>query len=218
MRRRTLSLVGAAAGIAPILIAVLPAGSAGAHGYISEPLSRQAQCAQGVVSCGEVSNEPQSVEGPQGLNNCSADKYPELDDDSLDWKAEDVDGTVDFTWTNTAEHQTENWQYYIGDTLVEEVDGKNEMPGETVTHNIDVSEFSGEQKLVGVWNIGDTENAFYSCVDLNIAGDGSGGGEQKSDSAPTGSPESSDSTTPSTPSTTSTQPSSTPSPSTSEEE
>lgn len=172
MRRRIASLVGAAAGIAPILIAVLPAASASAHGYISSPLSRQAQCAQGLVSCGEVSYEPQSVEGPKGLKNCSANKYPELDDDSLGWKVEEVGSTVDFTWTNTAEHRTEGWQYFIGDTLVAEVDGKNELPGKSVTHTVDLSGFSGPQKLVGVWNIGDTTNAFYSCVDLNIGGDG----------------------------------------------
>nr|WP_040751486.1 lytic polysaccharide monooxygenase [Nocardia transvalensis] len=172
-----LSLVGAAAGIAPIVLAVLPAATAGAHGYISSPLSRQAQCAKGEVSCGDITYEPQSVEGPKGLKNCGANKYPELDDDSKGWKVQDVAGKVDFTWTNTAQHKTSDWEYFIGDTQVAKVDGKNELPGDTVTHSVDLSKFSGKQKLLAVWNIADTSNAFYSCVDLNIGGgDGSSGG------------------------------------------
>lgn len=38
---------------------------------------------------------------------------------------------------------------------------------------MDLSEYGGRQKLLAVWNIGHTVNAFYSCVDLQI---GSGGG------------------------------------------
>ncbi|WP_232236078.1 lytic polysaccharide monooxygenase auxiliary activity family 9 protein [Nocardia sp. BMG51109] len=180
MSRRMLSLVGAAAGIAPIIVAVLPAAAASAHGYVSSPPSRQAQCAAGTVSCGDISYEPQSVEGPQGLKSCGADKYPELDDDSKGWKVTDVGNKVDFTWANTAQHKTANWEYYIGDTQVAKVDGKNEMPGDTVTHSIDLSKFTGKQKLLAVWNIGDTSNAFYSCVDLNV-----GGGEGSGTTAPT---------------------------------
>ncbi|MFR9750076.1 lytic polysaccharide monooxygenase auxiliary activity family 9 protein [Nocardia sp. 004] len=173
MAKRMLSLVGVAAGIAPIVVAVLPAATAGAHGYISSPLSRQAQCAQGLVSCGDIKYEPQSVEGPKGLMNCSGDKYTELDDDSKGWQVQDVGTTVDFTWTNTAQHRTANWEYYIDNTLIEEVDGNNEMPGDTVTHTIDLGQYSGYQKLIAIWNIGDTANAFYSCVDLNVDGSGS---------------------------------------------
>lgn len=59
----------------------------------------------------------------------------------------------------------------------------NEQPGETVTHQIDLSGFSGRQKLLAVWNIGDTRNAFYSCVDLEIGG--SGGQATTTTTAPT---------------------------------
>ncbi|CAM5661344.1 hypothetical protein GCM10010345_93900 [Streptomyces canarius] len=37
--------------------------------------------------------------------------------------------------------------------------------------------FTGRQKVLAVWNIADTANAFYSCVDVNIGGtDGGGNG------------------------------------------
>lgn len=52
--------------IAPIVAISLPAGSASAHGYISDPPSRQAQCAAGTVSCGDIKYEPQSCRRPQG--------------------------------------------------------------------------------------------------------------------------------------------------------
>ncbi|GAA2592850.1 hypothetical protein GCM10010435_84790 [Winogradskya consettensis] len=39
-----------------------------------------------------------------------------------------------------------------------------------VTHNIDLSAFPGKQTVLAVWNIGDTANAFYSCIDLNVGG------------------------------------------------
>ncbi|MFJ1459370.1 lytic polysaccharide monooxygenase [Nocardia sp. N2S4-5] len=213
MSKRMLSLVGAAVGIAPILVALLPTATASAHGYVSSPLSRQAQCAQGLVSCGDISYEPQSVEGPKGLKSCGANKYPELDDDSKGWKVQNVGSKVDFTWTNTAQHRTADWEYFIGDTLVGKVDGKNELPGGSVTHSIDLSKFSGKQKLLAVWNIGDTSNAFYSCVDLNI-GDGSSGGTPTT--APTTTPAPPTSTQPTTPSQpTTSQPTTSPQPTTS---
>ena len=53
--------------IAVIVTSVFIAGPAQAHGYISSPPSRQALCAQGVVTnCGAIQYEPQSVEGPKG--------------------------------------------------------------------------------------------------------------------------------------------------------
>ncbi|GAB4589698.1 lytic polysaccharide monooxygenase [Nocardia sp. IFM 10818] len=171
---RSLSIAGAAMVITPLLFALMPAGFAHAHGYVSSPMSRQAQCAQGVVACGEIKYEPQSVEGPKGLRNCSANlsKFAELDDDGKGWKVHSVGGTVDFTWTFTALHRTQNWEYYIGGTRLHAVDGNNQAPPQSVTHTIDLGGFTGRQKLLAIWNIGDTANAFYSCVDLNIGGNG----------------------------------------------
>ncbi|MEV0431969.1 lytic polysaccharide monooxygenase [Nocardia sp. NPDC050413] len=90
-----------------IIAALLaPPSVANAHGWVTGPASRQEQCARGLVSCGAVKYEPQSVEGPKGLTNCSANKYPELDDDSLGWVPQRVSGSVTFTWKNTANHRT----------------------------------------------------------------------------------------------------------------
>ncbi|WP_330184377.1 lytic polysaccharide monooxygenase [Nocardia sp. NBC_01503] len=163
----------ASIGLTPFLIAILPGGVANAHGYVSSPLSRQAQCVEKIVSCGEIQYEPQSVEGPKGLRNCSANiaRFADLDDDSKGWRVQSVDSTATFSWTFTALHRTLNWEYYIGNTRVGVVDGNNQPPPDGgVTHTIDLSGFSGRQKLIAVWNIGDTANAFYSCLDLQIGG------------------------------------------------
>ena len=63
MRRRTAlpALTVAAVG-ASLFVAVAPAS---AHGYISSPPSRQANCVSGAVAgCGDIVYEPQSVEAP----------------------------------------------------------------------------------------------------------------------------------------------------------
>ncbi|WP_101462804.1 carbohydrate-binding protein [Nocardia fluminea] len=159
-------------GIGALVTALVPAGSATAHGWITGPASRQEQCARGLVPCGAVKYEPQSVEGSKGLTTCSANKYPELDDDSLGWVPQKVSGSASFTWKNTANHRTLNWEYFIGDTRIAVFDGRNEQPPMEVTHTVDVSRYSGRQKLRAVWNIGDTAAAFYSCVDLDVSGGG----------------------------------------------
>ncbi|RJO78489.1 chitin-binding protein [Nocardia panacis] len=170
VNHRTLSILGAV-GIAPFLVAILPAGMANAHGYISSPASRQAQCAADQLPCGPIKWEPQSVEGPKGRHDCSAGdpRWSELDDDSKPWQVYDVNGAVSFAWTFTARHRTLDYQYWIGNTKVARFDGNNQLPPDgTLTHTVDLSGFSGHQKLIGIWNIADTDNAFYSCVDLNI--------------------------------------------------
>ncbi|MFE3988476.1 lytic polysaccharide monooxygenase [Nocardia tengchongensis] len=174
--RRSLSLLGAA-GLAPLLVAVLPAAQASAHGYVSSPLSRQAQCAKGLLPCGDIQYEPQSVEAAKGSDKCSGgnSRFQELDDDSKPWKVQSVGSTVTFQWTFTALHRTLNWEYFIGGTRVAVFDGGNNPPPQDgVSHTVDLSKFSGRQKLLAVWNIGDTANAFYSCVDLQIGGSGGG--------------------------------------------
>ncbi|GAB2989913.1 lytic polysaccharide monooxygenase [Amycolatopsis acidiphila] len=168
--RKHLKSIAAGAALAPVIALGLPAGVASAHGYVSAPLSRQAQCAQGIVSCGDIKYEPQSVEGTKGLRSCSGGntRFAELDDDTLGWRVTPVGRTVTFTWTNTASHRTSDWEYYIGGTRVAVVDGGNTQPPATVTHTVDFGSFTGRQKVLAVWNIADTANAFYSCVDLQI--------------------------------------------------
>ncbi|MQY11792.1 GlcNAc-binding protein A [Streptomyces sp. RB5] len=169
--RRTLAaLVGTA--IAPVLAATLPAGTASAHGWVTNPASRQAQCASGVVACGSIKYEPQSVEGPKGLRSCSGGNagFAELDNDAKGWRVTGVSSTTTFTWKNTARHSTSNWQYFIGGTKIAEISGNNQQPPETVSHTVNFGSFSGKQKVLAVWNIADTGNAFYACVDVNIGG------------------------------------------------
>jgi chitin-binding protein len=170
--KRKLVLFATAATIAPLGLVVLPAATANAHGYISSPPSRQAQCAQGTVSCGDIKWEPQSVEGPKGLRSCNGGvaRFAELNDDSKPWRATSVGSTVTFTWTFTARHSTSNFQYFLGNTKIAEFSGNNQQPPPTLSHTVNLGGASGRQKLLAVWNIADTPNAFYSCVDLQIGG------------------------------------------------
>ncbi|MGQ4425104.1 hypothetical protein ACN6LL_007776, partial [Streptomyces violaceoruber] len=64
-KRRVAFAVGAL--VAPLLAVSLPASTASAHGWVTSPGSRQDQCAAGIVDCGQIKYEPQSVEGPKGL-------------------------------------------------------------------------------------------------------------------------------------------------------
>jgi predicted carbohydrate-binding protein with CBM5 and CBM33 domain len=172
--KRKLIMFATAVVIAPLGLVVLPAATANAHGYISTPPSRQAQCARGTVTnCGQIQWEPQSVEGPQGLRSCNGGvaRFAELTDESKPWVATRVGRTVNFTWTFTARHVTRNFEYYVGNTKVKDVSGNYQQPPPTLTHTVDLGNMSGRVKLLAVWNIGDTPNAFYTCVDLQVSGE-----------------------------------------------
>ncbi|MBI0300845.1 lytic polysaccharide monooxygenase [Streptomyces sp. PRKS01-29] len=170
MKRKLAVVVGA--GIAPLIALSLPASEASAHGYISTPPSRQAQCAAGTVACGDIKYEPQSVEGPKGLTSCSAgnSRFAELDDDNKGWAVTPVPSKASFTWKLTARHATNTWQYFVGGQKVAEINDGGAQPGETVTHQVDFGGLKGKQKVLAVWNIADTSNAFYACIDVNIGG------------------------------------------------
>lgn len=192
MRRITLPLVAAGAVVSSLAVAV----PAQAHGYVSGPPSRQALCAQNrVPDCGQIKWEPQSVEGPKGLRSCHAGiaHFAVLNDDSRGWPATGVGSSVTFTWTNTARHATSNWEYFIGGTRIAAFDGGGRQPGATVSHTVNLGGYSGRQKVLAVWNIADTANAFYSCVDLQIGG---GGGPTPTTPPPTSPPPTAAPTTP----------------------
>jgi len=170
--KRKLIMFATAAVIAPLGLVVLPAATASAHGYILTPPSRQAQCAQHTVTCDSIQWEPQSVEGPKGLRNChgNVDRFAELSNDSKPWRATAVGRTVDFTWTFTARHATYSFEYYIGNTRLKEFKLNNQQPPATLKHTVNLGNVSGRVRVLAVWNIGDTANAFYSCVDLQVSG------------------------------------------------
>ena len=184
--RRLIAYPLAAIGAIGSTLAV--ASPALAHGYVSAPPSRQALCAAGAVAdCGQIQFEPQSVEGPKGLKSCDGGvpQFSVLSDNSRNWPARAVGKSVTFTWVMTARHRTSNWEYFIGGKKIATVDGRNQQPDAVVTHNVDLSAFPGRQTVLAVWNIGDTANAFYSCVDLTVGG---GGGNGPSPSTPASSP------------------------------
>ncbi|WP_203818504.1 lytic polysaccharide monooxygenase [Paractinoplanes ferrugineus] len=177
-----------------------------AHGYVSTPPSRQALCASGAVAgCGQIQYEPQSVEAPKGRQSCDGgvSTWSVLADEARNWPAKSVGTSVTFTWVMTARHRTADWTYYLGGAKVASVSGGNAQPDAVVSHTIDLRKFPGKHTVLAVWNIGDTVNAFYSCVDLNIGG-GSSSTPAPATSAPaTSAPSASASSTsaPSTPAT-----------------
>lgn len=164
--RRRIAALATGALVAPLAVVALPSAQAFAHGYISSPPSRQAQCAQNTVSCGDIKWEPQSVEGPKGLRSCNGgvSRFAELNDNNKGWRATSTGRTVTFNWTFTARHRTSNYEYYVNGSRVAVVDGGNQIPGAVVTHTVTLPS-SGRQTVLAIWNIGDTTNAFYSCVD-----------------------------------------------------
>jgi predicted carbohydrate-binding protein with CBM5 and CBM33 domain len=169
--RKRAKWYAAGVGLATMGALVLSSGGASGHGYTDLPVSRQKLCQNGTVTnCGDIQWEPQSVEGPKGLQSCSGgnSRFAELDDDAKGWKATAVGTTVTFTWTFTARHRTTNFEYYVGGRRVTDVDGNDQQPPETVTHNVDLGGLTGRQKVLAVWNIADTPNAFYSCVDVEV--------------------------------------------------
>ncbi|MGK5676449.1 lytic polysaccharide monooxygenase [Micromonospora sp. URMC 106] len=196
MRRRiTIPLVATGAVVSTLAVAA----PAQAHGYVSGPPSRQALCAQGrVPDCGQIKYEPQSVEGPKGLRSCHAGiaHFAVLNDDSRGWPATSVGSSVTFTWTNTARHATSNWEYFIGGTRVAVFNGGGQQPGATVSHTVNLGGYPGRQKVLAVWNIADTANAFYSCVDLQVGG---GGNPSPTPTTPAPSPTATPTAAPTTP-------------------
>ncbi|MFC4052689.1 lytic polysaccharide monooxygenase auxiliary activity family 9 protein [Actinomadura syzygii] len=162
--RRKLAAVAAGVGIAPLVTVVLPATAALAHGYVSAPSSRQAQCAQHVVQCGEIQWEPQSVEGPKGLQSCSGgnSRFADLDDDSKAWKPTTVGNSVTFSWTFTAKHSTKSYEYFLNGRRLASFNGQSS------SHTVNLGGVTGRQKVLAVWNIADTANAFYACIDLQV--------------------------------------------------
>lgn len=152
-----------------------------AHGYVTFPPSRQARCRAGEIpNCGDVRYEPQSVEAPKGSFLCNGNgaRFHELNDDTLfENHFLNVPSGVDtliFEWTLTAPHRTTTWDYIAitdGDLFLDVFDSHNTTPPFIVTHEVHLRGITGRQTVLARWNIGDTINAFYSCVDLLIDND-----------------------------------------------
>jgi predicted carbohydrate-binding protein with CBM5 and CBM33 domain len=190
-------MIGATATVALLAVALLAVvcvpSPVSAHGYLSTPPSRQAQCAKGAISgCGNIIYEPQSVEALKGLRSCNGGRadWAPLADESKAWPVTSLSAGVNtFRWTLTAVHATASWEYYIGSTRLALITGSS------TTHSVNLAGYSGRQKILAIWNIGDTANAFYACADVNIAG---GGGSTTPTSAPTSAPTTRPTTAPTT--------------------
>ena len=173
MRRKIAYPLAALGMVGSTLVIASPAL---AHGYVSSPPSRQALCAAGSVSdCGSIQFEPQSVEAPKGSKQCNGGNanFSVLNDNSKAWRVTNVGSSVTFNWVLTARHRTASWVYYVDGTEVATFDDGNAIPEASVSHTVDLSKHTGRHTVLAVWNIGDTANAFYSCMDLNIGGGGS---------------------------------------------
>ncbi|KAH9475593.1 Lytic chitin monooxygenase [Psilocybe cubensis] len=148
------------------------------HGHVTVPPSRQERCRAGEVpNCGGAQWEPQSVEGLAGSFACNGDgaRFQELNDNSLFQNAYFTvpEGTEElaFTWVLTAPHRTLVWEYFVltqDNTLLLSEPGFNVTPPAIVTHPVPLNGIKGRQTVLARWTIGDTQNAFYSCVDLLI--------------------------------------------------
>lgn len=204
-RNRKILLTGVV--VAGAAVSATAAGLAFGHGYTDTPPSRQALCAAGEVSdCGPIQYEPQSVEGPKGFpaagpadgSLCSGGNqtYAQLDDprDGA-WPTTSLTtGANTFSWTMTAAHSTAKFEYFITkdgydptrpltrDDLelepfyVDNMDGSK--PDHVMKHEVVVpQDKSGRHLILSVWTIADTVNAFYSCIDVDI--DGNGGEPQE---------------------------------------
>jgi predicted carbohydrate-binding protein with CBM5 and CBM33 domain len=171
MRRGiALPLMTIAAVVTSLFVAVSPAQ---AHGYISSPPSRQANCVKGTpANCGDIIYEPQSVEAPKGSMQCNGggSRFAVLNDNSKAWPAASVGSSVTFNWVLTARHSTSTWEYFIGNTRLAVFNDGGAQPGATKSHTVSMGNFTGRQTVLARWNIADTANAFYSCVDLQIGG------------------------------------------------
>jgi predicted carbohydrate-binding protein with CBM5 and CBM33 domain len=164
--------------VAALVVSMFVAAPAQAHGYISSPPSRQALCAQGVVpNCGDIVYEPQSVEAPKGSLQCNGggSRFSVLNDNSRNWPATSVGQSVTFNWVLTARHSTSTWEYFVGGSRIAVFDDHGAQPGATKSHNVSLGGRTGRITVLARWNIADTVNAFYACVDLQV-GSGGGGG------------------------------------------
>lgn len=177
-----------------------------AHGFLSDPPSRSLLCSstQGPAknfNCGQVTWDPQSIEGRQGFPQAGApdghiasagvDMFGALDEQSVDrWKINEIaSGPHQFKWTFTAPHVTKEFKYYLTKqgwnpnmpltrgqfdlTPFCTVDGGMKKADAIGPHNCTIpSDRTGHHVMLATWEVGDTSGMFYNVVDLDIKPDG----------------------------------------------
>lgn len=120
------------------------------------------------------------------LASAGTDLAKNLDEQSPDrWDENEVDAGQDLNlgWEYSAKHPTSKWHYYITKDgwdqnsplsrselqplSTVEHDGTNPADGEA--HQVELPEgHTGDHVIYAVWDIDDTDNAFYSTVDIHI--------------------------------------------------
>ncbi|MCA5894811.1 lytic polysaccharide monooxygenase [Isoptericola sp. NEAU-Y5] len=168
------ALLAAAVGLLTVAAPVVVAPSASAHGWITSPPSRQDHCATGTTSfdCGQIKYEPHSVEAPKGSMLCSGgSRFSILDDTSKPWPRTTVGSSTTFRWELTARHATSTWEYFVDGVLHRTFDDGGAQPGSVVEHRVENLP-AGNHTILARWNVADTANAFYACVDVNVDGTG----------------------------------------------
>jgi chitin-binding protein len=95
------------------------------------------------------------------------------------------DRNIDFQWRYTAPHVTSKHEYFITragwnpneslkrasfeNTPFCTIDGGNQLPVSGAKHNCTLpSDKSGHHVILAIWNVGNTDAAFYNAADVNI--------------------------------------------------
>ncbi|MFZ3408412.1 N-acetylglucosamine-binding protein GbpA [Vibrio chagasii] len=153
------------------------------------------------MDCGNIQYEPQSVEGFDGFpENGPRDGYiasaeiamaRNLDEQTSErWQKRSIKaGSQEFEWTFKANHVAAGFKYYITKegwdqnsplkrasfdlTPFCEVDGHGEITQDTATHTCNVPVREGYHVILAVWDVGDTDKAFYNAIDVVFDGDDS---------------------------------------------
>jgi chitin-binding protein len=195
MRKRHIPAAVAAAVAVPLAVAV-PAYSHG--WITTPPSRAALCAAGTVADCGDVQWEPQSVEGPKGFPSlgpadgtlCAGgnSRFAQLDDPRGGaWPAAKVTAgqKLTFTWKFTARHSTTQFRYFLtragysastpltrGNldlTPFLTVPYHGAQPPTTLSHTATLpSGRTGHQVVLAVWDIADTGNAFYQCLDVTF--------------------------------------------------
>lgn len=92
-------------------------------------------------------------------------------------------GANRFTWHFTADHATTKWHYYMTKNgwnpnaplnrndleFIGEVNNRGNMSNTNPTHTINIpSNRLGYHVILAVWDVADTDNAFYNVIDVNV--------------------------------------------------
>jgi predicted carbohydrate-binding protein with CBM5 and CBM33 domain len=151
-----------------------------------------------VTGCGDIQYEPQSVEGPKNFpaagpadgKICAGGiaRFAQLDDPRGGaWPATKLTSgaAYTFTWHFTAIHATTSFRYFVTKDgwdptkpltraqlnltpfLVSNWGGKRPSGDVSIPGTLPAGK-KGHHLILGVWDIADTGNAFYSCADVTF--------------------------------------------------